>query len=183
MSDDKKSLEQAEAIDNTRKIAELEKQAGETEEKLLELKKQIRKLKAKDKHKFRSFIRRLDAVSGLYFMKMLFWIGMACVIIFLSSDVNAKAISSITYIMGIIFDMFILRRQQTNVSADTIRVVEGVSIIIYTLFAIALGIGIASAASGGTFINDLSPLMDWGLPFCGILSTGVELVNSVVEDD
>lgn len=120
MNDDNKCLEQAGDINNIKEIARLEKLAGETEDKLLELKKQIRKLKTKDKHRFRSFLRRLDVVAGLHWMKLLFWIGMADAIIFLSSDANTKAISSITYIMGIIFDMLLLRKQQTKASADVI---------------------------------------------------------------
>lgn len=52
MNDDKKCLEQAEDIDNIREIAQLEKLAEETEEKFLEIKRQIRKLKNKDKHKY-----------------------------------------------------------------------------------------------------------------------------------
>lgn len=53
----------------------------------------------------------------------------------------------------------------------------------YIGFSIALGIGIASAALGYTFIDHLSLLMDWGLPICGILSTSMELINSIVEND
>lgn len=118
-------------------------------------------------------------------MKLLFWIGMADAIIFLSSDASTKAISSITYIMGIIFDMLLLRKQQTKVSAGTMRLIEGVLISLYVLFAIALGIGIASAALGlgYTFINHLSLWMDWALPICGILSTSMELINNIVEND
>lgn len=82
MNDDNKCLEQAGDINNIKEIARLEKLAGETEDKLLELKKQIRKLKTKDKHRFRSFLRRLDVVAGLHWMKLLFWIGMADAIIF-----------------------------------------------------------------------------------------------------
>lgn len=183
MSDDKKCLEQVEDIDNIREIARLEKLAGETEEKFLEIKKQIRKLKAKDKHRFRSFIRRLDVVGGLHWMKLLFWIGMADAIVLLSSDASTKAISSITYIMGIIFDMLLLRKQQTKASEEIIRYIEGGLITVYTGFAILLGIGIASAALGYTFIDHLSLWMDWGLPVCGILSTSVELINNVAEND
>lgn len=183
MNDDNKCLEQAGDINNIKEIARLEKLAGETEDKLLELKKQIRKLKTKDKHRFRSFLRRLDVVAGLHWMKLLFWIGMADAIIFLSSDANTKAISSITYIMGIIFDMLLLRKQQTKASADVIRFIEGGLISVYIGFSIALGIGIASAALGYTFIDHLSLLMDWGLPICGILSTSMELINSIVEND
>lgn len=183
MSEDKKCLEQVADIDNIREIASLEKLAEETEEKLLKLKKQIKKLKTNDKHKFRLFIRRLDVAGGLYWMKLLFWIGMADVIIFLSSDANTKAISSITYIMGIIFDMILLRKQQTKISADIIRFVEGILISGYIVFAIALGIGIASSALGYTIINRLSLWMDWGLPICGILSTSMELINSISEND
>lgn len=183
MNADKKCVEQAEDIDNIREIAQLEKLAGETEEQLLEIKKQIRKLKAKDKHKFRSFVRRLDVAGGLHWMKLLFWIGMADAIIFLSSDANTKAISSITYIMGIIFDMLLLRKQQTKASADIIRFVEGILISVYIIFAIALGIGIASSALGYTLIGHLSLCMDWGLPICGILSTSMELIDSIAEND
>lgn len=183
MSDDKKCLEQTEDIDNIREIARLEELAGETEEKLLDLKKQIRELKNKDKHKCRSFIRRLDVAGGLHWMKLLFWIGMADAIIFLSSDANTKAISSFTYLMGIIFDMFLLRKQQTKPSADIIRFIEGILISVYIVCTIALGIGIASAALGYAFIGHFSLWMDWGLPICGILSTCMELINSIVEND
>lgn len=183
MSDDKNCLEQAEYIDNIREIAKLEKLVGETEEKLSELKKQIRKLKDKDKHKFRLFIRRFDIAGGLHWVKLLFWIGMADAIIFLSSDASTKAISSITYIMGIIFDMLLLRKQQSKASADVIRFIEGVLISLYIVFAIVLGIGIASAALGYKFIDHLSLWMDWLLPVCGILSTSMELINSIVEND
>lgn len=183
MSDDKKCLEQAEDIDNIREIARLEKLARETEEKFLEIKEQIRELKTKDKHKFRSFIRRLDVVGGLHWMKLLFWAGMAAAIIFLSSDANTKAISSITYLMGIIFDMLLLRKQQTKAFTDVIRFVEGVLISVYIVFAITLGIGIASSALGNAFIGHLSLLMNWGLPICGILSTSMELINNIVENE
>lgn len=183
MSDDKKCLEQVEDIDNIRKIARLEELVDETEEKLLGLKKQIRELKTKEKHKFGSFIRRLDVASGLHWMKLLFWIGMADAIIFLSSDANTKAISSFTYIMGIIFDMLILRKQQTKSSTDVIRFIEGILISAYIVCIIVLGIGIASSALGYAFIDHMSLWIDWVLPFCGILSTSMELINNIVEND
>ena len=183
MSDDKKSLKQIEDIDNIREIARLEKLAEETEKKLLELKKQIKKIKTKDKHRFRLFIRRLDVAGGLHWVKLLFWIGMADAIIFLSSDADTKAISSITYLMGIIFDMLLLRKQQSKTCADVSRFVEGILISVYIVFSMTLGIGIASTALGYTLIDSLSLLMDWGLPICGILSTLMELIDNVIEND
>lgn len=59
---------------------------------------------------------------------------MAEVIIILSSDADTKAIGSITYIMGIVFDMILLGKQQTKTSADIIHFVVGILILAYIVF-------------------------------------------------
>lgn len=133
--------------------------------------------------KILNILRRIELNSGLYFAKLLVWVGTAEVIIFLSSDLKTKLISSITYFVGIIFDMLILRKHQPDNGTTIIRAVEGFIALVVFGFTIASGIGLALCSFAKEPPKNYEPILNWVLPIFGILSTCVELINSIVEDD
>lgn len=170
-------------------IANLSYLLDTTEKDIMALKNQVNDLQNKGIgdfgvwQKMKNILRRLEVNSGLNWAKLLVWIGMADAIIFLSSDINTKIISAITYFMGIIFDMLLLRKQQPENGAVIIRFVEGFLILAFLGNSIVLGIGLAACSLGQMLPAGYELWIDWSMPVCGILSTSMELINSIIEND
>lgn len=174
---------------NDNSIIEIEQIIDSTEKNILALRENLNKIRIENEvqsnplQKVKNFLRLLDVSSGLNFAKLLFWIGMADIIIFLSSDICTKIISAITYFLGIIFDMLVLRKQQIKNGAIVLRFVEGCLCLFFISILIALIIGLAACSLDKELPGWFGKCINWVMPICGILSTSLELINSICEDD
>lgn len=174
---------------NHNNIIKIEELVNDTEKNIIALKNNVEELKLEKgvkshfSQKTENILRRLDVSSGLNLAKLLFWIGMADIIIFLSSDINTKIISAITYFFGIIFDMLLLRKQQMKDGTIVLRFVGGCLVLFFTGFSIMLIIGLAACSLKMPLPQWYDACINWVMPLCGILSTSLELINSLCEDD
>lgn len=133
--------------------------------------------------KIKSLFYRLEVHSGAYIFKIILWIAMAWGIVRFSTDINAKLISALTYFVGIMMDMVLLRKQLPERGVECLRFFVSVSIVIFFVIAVILILGTMESA------NDL-PVQSWmdefitiSLYACGITSTLFELVHSISADD
>lgn len=132
---------------------------------------------------FKNLIKRLDVNSGTNIVKLVFWIGMAGAIIFLSTDINAEIIGAITYFMGIIFDMLLLRKQLPKDGTSLIRFWSGIFLLLFFSATIILGLGLAASAVGEEPGGEFKIFVDWAMPISGLCSTLIEILNSMGSDD
>ena len=174
---------------NHSNIIVTEELINNTEKNILALKDNVEEMKIEKEMKYnfsqkiKYILRRLDVSSGLNFVKLLFWVGMADIIIFLSADIETKIISAFTYFLGIIFDVLLLRKQQMKDGTVVLRFVEGCLLLVFIVFSIILVIGLAACSLNKTLPGWYEMYIDWIMPICGILSTSMELINSLCEDD
>lgn len=133
--------------------------------------------------KITNFLMRLDVSSGLNIAKVIFWLGMALTIILLSPDIVSEIISAITYFLGIIFDMLLLRKNLSKDGTSLIRPASGFLILVFMSVEIALVLCLAASALGMTLWPWAKTIIDFAMVISGLLSTIVEVINSVGKDD
>lgn len=133
--------------------------------------------------KIANFLMRLDVSSGLNITKVIFWLGMALTIIFLSPDIVSEIISAITYFLGIIFDMLLLRKNLSKDGTSLIRLASGFLILLFMGVEIALVLCLAASALGKTLWPWVKTIIDFAMLILGFFSTIVEVINSVGKDD
>lgn len=133
--------------------------------------------------KITNFLMRLDVSSGLNIAKVIFWLGMALTIILLSPDIVSEIISAITYFLGIIFDMLLLRKNLPKDGTSLIRPASGFLILVFMSVEIALVLCLAASALGLTLWSWVKTIIDVAMVISGLLSTIVEVINSVGKDD
>lgn len=162
-----------------------------TKQELTALDKEIEIIEQrKTKDNFRNFINtvrkiiiRIDIKSGANLLKLILWIGMAGTIVYFSTDINAKIIGALTFFLGIIMDMILLRKQLPMVGVTVIRLLAGISIVVFFIIMIMLILGLMAGALDLPISSRLSVFINWALFICGFVSTFLELVNSIAIDD
>ena len=157
------------------------------EKGILDLKDGVRQaesnLQVDNKKKFKNFLSRLDVSAGLNVAKVIFWIGMADAIIFLSADINAEIISACTYFLGIIFDMLLLRKHLPKDGTSLIHLGSGILILLFCVCEILLILGLAAGAMGISLWLGAKTIIDFAMPISGLCSTILEVIDSVGKDD
>ena len=79
--------------------------------------------------------------------------------------------------------MLLLRKQQMKDGTIVLRFVGGCLVLFFTGFSIMLIIGLAACSLKMPLPQWYDACINWVMPLCGILSTSLELINSLCEDD
>ncbi len=108
---------------------------------------------------------------------------MAWTIVKFSNDINAKVVSTLTFFMGLVLDMMLLRKQLPQVGYTTLRLsAGGCSLVFWGIILLLIG-NLISVSMGGEVYAYLGVFIDRAIYVCGVFSTFLEFVNSVAIDD
>lgn len=149
---------------------------------LIEKRVKQRKLSSLFK-RIKNIMKRIDVKSGINLLKIVLWIAMAWTIVNFSDDINAKIIGSLTYFMGLVIDMMLLRKQLPQDGYTILRLIVGGFSLVLWVIIVVLIINLMSISEGVEINSRLSSFIDIGLYSCGIFSTFLEFVNSIALDD
>lgn len=128
-------------------------------------------------------LRRIDIKSGINLLKILLWVAMAWVIVKFSNDMNAKIVSSLTFFMGLVIDMLLLRKQLPQSGYTIFRLIVGVCSLAFGGIIVLLIANLISVSMGGEVYAYLESFIDRAVYVCGVFSTFLEFINSVAIDD
>lgn len=131
----------------------------------------------------KNVFHRLEVHSGAYIFKIILWIAMAWGIVRFSTDINAKLISSITYFVGIMMDMVLLRKQLPESGVELLRFFVAVSIAIFFAIVVILILAMMESANDLPVRSWLDEFIEKALYICGFISTFFELVHNISADD
>lgn len=134
-------------------------------------------------NKLKKFIYRIEIKSGAYVFKMILWIAMAWGIVRFSTDLNAKIIGSITYFVGIMMDMVLLRKHLPEVGVEIRRFFVGVLIVIFFVIVVILILRLMEYAVYQTLESWMDKYIVRALFVCGFMSTFLEFINNISTDD
>ena len=125
----------------------------------------------------------MEVHSGAYIFKIILWLAMAWGIVKFSADINAKLISAITYFVGILMDMVLLRRQMPETGVEFRRLFVGISIVIFFIIVVILITAIMESANGSIVQPWMDGFITKALYICGFISTFLELIHNISADD
>lgn len=133
--------------------------------------------------KAKAVLKRIDIKSGINVLKIVLWIAMAWTIVTFSNDINAKIIGALTFFMGLVIDMMLLRKQLPQDGYTIFRLVVGGFSLLFWVIIVILITGLMSISMGGNINNNLHSFINIALYACGIFSTLLEFINSIAMDD
>lgn len=108
---------------------------------------------------------------------------MAWTIVKFSNDINAKIVSTLTFFMGLVIDMMLLRKQLPQVGYTTLRLFAGVCSLAFWGIIVLLIANLISVSMGGGVYAYLGLFINKAIYVCGVFSTFLEFINSVAIDD
>jgi len=133
--------------------------------------------------KVKSVLKRIDVKSGINVLKIVLWIAMAWTIVTFSNDINAKIIGALTFFMGLVIDMMLLRKQLPQDGYTIFRLVVGAFSLLFWVIIVILIASLMNISMGGNVTDDLDSYINIALYACGIFSTLLEFINSIAMDD
>lgn len=128
-------------------------------------------------------LKRIDVKSGVNLLKIILWVAMAWTIVKFSNDINAKIVSTLTFFMGLVIDMMLLRKQLPQVGYTTLRLFAGVCSLVFWGIIVLLIANLISVSMDGGVYAYLGVFIDRAIYVCGAFSTFLEFINSVAIDD
>lgn len=108
---------------------------------------------------------------------------MAFGIVRFSTDINAKIIGAITYFVGIMMDMVLLRKHLPEVGVEVRRNFVAASIVIFFVIVVILIFELMDYAVHQTIEPWMGEFIMHALLVCGFASTFLELINNISADD
>lgn len=133
--------------------------------------------------KIKHTLKRIDVKSGVNLLKIILWVAMAWTIVKFSNDINAKIVSTLTFFMGLVIDMMLLRKQLPQVGYTMLRLFAGVCSLVFWGIIVLLIANLISVSMGGGIYAYLGIFIDRAIYVCGVFSTFLEFINSVAIDD
>ena len=110
----------------------------------------INEKKKQRKNKF----ARIKAATSIYIIKIIVFIGIAAIAIFTSQTVNALLLSALTYMIGFIFDMWVLSKDYTS------PVILGIVVLQWIVLFVIIGVSVGLLVLLFTYDN-VSTMNSW----------------------
>lgn len=93
----------------------------------------------KGEHRKRK-LARIKAATSIYIIKAIVFLGIAVIAIFTSQTINALLLSALTYMIGFIFDMWVLSKDNSSPVIFEIAVLQW--IVLFLIVVISVGVAV-----------------------------------------